>query len=694
MSIVEKVARRRTVDPGPERALRPLPEAAPAAPKPTAAAVTLPPGVPRAIRMTMSISSPTGMARKGLTYDVVEDYELGAVWIQVGEHRMLIDRGAYEPADVAAQPSQAEALRDEAIKRDAAAAAKRLTGGKAKRIDPPHAAGRGDPLASIAELPIGQLPLGLLDRHPDNRRPSAAAVDELAEALRTQGQLEAILVRRGPGGLRYQIVSGETRCLAAKQLAWPTIAAKLLETCDDARALELLAAANAARRNLNPIEKARLIARLCQALADGGAGLTREAAAKIYGLESGAGASNLVRLLDLPPVWQDRVASGELPQTFARELLPIAHAPRLLAHVEEDWQRAHKKTADEWERENWVDRESLADFVETVIDEETFLTAKESKRYYAGGSASQGTRFGGEFPRLFELTDIVREQLDVVKVRIDGKEIEVATNKKRWLELQLPLVQAACAKKRKGKAAAAADADEREVKKLTPAEAKAAAKLKADQLAARIAAWRHEWLRDLLAASLRDFPSPGVVDKFFTAFCLAGHVNPDPRGPIREALEDALPKGISAETESISEAYDTLTQVVARNTRDGHYVVKRDALISLLGLEDRDPRRPLLRHALVDAMAAEVGIDLAKAWADLQKPAKDRSRFESFFQLHNAAQLAALNAAEKWGYYLDGKSKSQQVQMLIVGVRTLPLPKCVAPLPAAAAPASKRKRGR
>ena len=694
MSIVEKVARRRTVDPGPERAVRPLPEAAPAAPKPTAAAITLPPGVPRAVRMLVSVNNQFGLARKGLTYDVVDADEFGAVWILVGEGRLLIKRGAYVPADVEAKPSKAETLRDEAIKRDASAAAKRLTGGKAKRIDPPHAAGRIDPMASIAELPIDQLPLGLLDRHPDNRHPNAAAVDELVEALRTQGQLEAILVRRGPGGLRYQIVSGETRWLAAKQLAWPTIAAKVLDTCDDARALELLAAANAARTNLNAIEKARLIARLCQATADGGAGLTREAAAKIYGLDSGAGASNLVRLLELPPVWQERVASGELPQTFARELLSIAHAPRLLAHVEDDWRRAHKKTADEWDRENWKDREAVADFVEQVIDQETFALAKEQKRMYHGGEPSKGTAFHGEYPPLFELTDIVRAQLDVVKVKIDGREVEVATNKKRWLELQLPLVEAACAKKRKGKAAAAADADEREADKLTPAEAKAAAKLKAEQLARRIAAWRHEWLRDLLAASLPHFYAPELVDKFFTAYCMAGFGRPDPRHEIFEALHDALPKGISDDGRKIDEAYEIVTRVVDRDPREGLYALKRDALVALLRLEDRDPRQPLLPHALVDAIAAERGVDLAKAWADLQKPDGDRARFEAFLTLHNADQLAALNSAEQWGLYVDGKGKSQQVRLILAVGRTLPLPKCVAPLPAVSGRTSKRKRGR
>jgi len=692
MSVVEKIARRRTVDPGPERAVRPLPEAPIAPPKPAAPAAPLPPDAPRVVRMLRTISTPLGAVRKGLQYDVVAVDEFDGVTLAVGEHRVTVEAGDYEPVDVE-RYAKAEALRDEAIRADAKAIAKRLTGGKSKRIDPPHPATRVDPAAAVAELPTEQLPLGRLDRHPENRRPAEADVAERAESLRSRGQLEAILVRRGPGGRRYQILSGETRYLAAAKLGWPTIAAKVLDPCDDAQALELLAVANASRKDLDAIQKARLIERLCTPREAGGAGLTREQAAKIYGLESGAGASNLVRLLELPSVWQQRVASGELPQTFARELLPLAHAPRLLEHVEKDWQAAHHKLANAWDRESWLDRDGVATLVENVIDRHTRTIDPKVKQLYVGGEVSKGTYFRGEFGRLFELSDMVRHQLDVVTVKIDGKEMEVATNVKRWDELQLPLVQAACAKKRKGKAAAACDDDERKAKKLTPAEAKAAAKLKADQLDHRIRGWRHEWLRELIAADLlKTEAGNAIARKFFLSFCMsyAGYPNLDRH--VREALNGELPSGFG-DADTLSEAYAATTTIAARD-RNGLDDLGCKALLTLLALEDRDAKTPWIPHAVVDGMAAELGIDLARAWKALQAPGVDGSRLESFLLLHSAEQLAALNAAEKWGLYLDGKGKAQMVRSVVATARTLPLPKSIPPVEAPTANAGKRKRGR
>jgi hypothetical protein len=63
-----------------------------------------------------------------------------------------------------------------------------------------------------------------------------------------------------------------------------------------------------------------------QADSGGRSGLTKDAAAKRVGLKDGSSASNLVRLLKLPKIWQDRVAAGELPESFARLIVPICHA--------------------------------------------------------------------------------------------------------------------------------------------------------------------------------------------------------------------------------------------------------------------------------------------------------------------------------------------------------------------------------
>jgi ParB-like chromosome segregation protein Spo0J len=73
-----------------------------------------------------------------------------------------------------------------------------------------------------------RLSLGDLVRHPKNRKVSGEAIDERAASMAESGQLEPIIVRKigemlddlGGPPLRYQILSGETRWLAAKKLGW------------------------------------------------------------------------------------------------------------------------------------------------------------------------------------------------------------------------------------------------------------------------------------------------------------------------------------------------------------------------------------------------------------------------------------------------------------------------------------------
>jgi uncharacterized ParB-like nuclease family protein len=86
---------------------------------------------------------------------------------------------------------------------------------------------------------VVKIALDVLVRHPVNRHPTKESIAARAESMKG-GQLEPILVRRhlewGING-RYQILSGETRWLAAKKLGRETIDARIRE-CDDTQALE------------------------------------------------------------------------------------------------------------------------------------------------------------------------------------------------------------------------------------------------------------------------------------------------------------------------------------------------------------------------------------------------------------------------------------------------------------------------
>lgn len=378
-----------------------------------------------------------------------------------------------------------------------------------------HLLGEPERDAVASQTPIHRTRLRIcledLERHPDNRTPTEAAIAAVADSLQRDGQLEPILVRprviAGNSRLKYQIISGETRYLAAKSLGWETIDGDVMPM-DDAAALRVLAAANAARQDLDPIATARLIVRLCDPIEQGGSGMSREEAAKMFALKSGGAASNLVRLLELPPTWLERVASGELPQTYARELLPLLLLGADSAawqDIEEAW-TAHREDLQTWEAEAFRSREDLADAVDGALEEFSRPVEKSDGRkrsYY------EETKSYEHHSIRFKLTPSLEEELRIVELPVgpNGEMIRRATNCRLYDSFQIPAIKAAIAKKAKGKAAANDDElDQALAPKLSPKEQAAEDARRreeaAEKLAKRIELWRAAWLRELVALEI------------------------------------------------------------------------------------------------------------------------------------------------------------------------------------------------
>ncbi|WP_254512886.1 ParB/RepB/Spo0J family partition protein [Anatilimnocola floriformis] len=99
-----------------------------------------------------------------------------------------------------------------------------------------------------------------LDRHPINRHPRKASIENRAASMQTDGQRDACEVRKMPGG-RYQMISGETRWMAAASLKWKQLRCDVIE-CDDVEARRRVASHNAEREDLNAVEQAKLIEEL------------------------------------------------------------------------------------------------------------------------------------------------------------------------------------------------------------------------------------------------------------------------------------------------------------------------------------------------------------------------------------------------------------------------------------------------
>jgi ParB family chromosome partitioning protein len=165
---------------------------------------------------------------------------------------------------------------------------------------------------------------------PNPRQPRRTfdedALDELAESIRQVGLLQPVVVRAaGPG--RYELIMGERRWRASERAGLTEIGAIVKQTQDNDLLRDALIE-NLHRQQLDPLEEA---AAYQQLLDDFGA--THEQLAQKIG-RSRPHISNTLRLLNLPPAVQKRVAAGVISAGHARALLGLdnAEAQDRLAH--------------------------------------------------------------------------------------------------------------------------------------------------------------------------------------------------------------------------------------------------------------------------------------------------------------------------------------------------------------------------
>jgi ParB family chromosome partitioning protein len=165
---------------------------------------------------------------------------------------------------------------------------------------------------------------------PNPRQPRRTfdedALDELAESIRQVGLLQPVVVRAaGPG--RYELIMGERRWRASQRAGLTEIGAIVKQTQDNDLLRDALIE-NLHRQQLDPLEEA---AAYQQLLDDFGA--THEQLAQRIG-RSRPHISNTLRLLNLPPAVQKRVAAGVISAGHARALLTLDNpdAQDRLAH--------------------------------------------------------------------------------------------------------------------------------------------------------------------------------------------------------------------------------------------------------------------------------------------------------------------------------------------------------------------------
>ncbi len=186
--------------------------------------------------------------------------------------------------------------------------------------------------SSIARVPTPTAPatasrptelrLEISKIRPNPRQPrrtfDEAALDELANSMKTQGLLQPVVVRPLPNG-QFELIAGERRWRAAQRAGIHQIPAVVRDVPDE-KLLELALIENLQREELNAIEEAEAYRILVDDLE-----LSHNEIAQRVGKQRTT-VANALRLLNLPETVKDMVRNRLISMGHARALLALEDA--------------------------------------------------------------------------------------------------------------------------------------------------------------------------------------------------------------------------------------------------------------------------------------------------------------------------------------------------------------------------------
>jgi ParB family transcriptional regulator, chromosome partitioning protein len=249
-------------------------------------------------------------------------------------------------------------------------------------------------LVAVPGARFGHLDLSSIIPNPWQPRsvfePEAFA--ELVHSIRELGVLQPIVVRPLPdenGERRYELIMGERRLRASKEVGLEKIPAVIRETADENMLRDALLE-NLHRSDLNPLEEASAYQQLLEDF-----GITQEELAKRIG-RSRPRITNTLRLLNLPAEVQRKVAAGVLSAGHARAILGASDESRMVY---------------------WANK-SVNEGLSVRSVEEGVALDKSG----AGKSTSSKPRPGGRQDMLTEIADRLSDKLNTgVKIALGKK---------------------------------------------------------------------------------------------------------------------------------------------------------------------------------------------------------------------------------------------------------------------------------
>jgi len=165
---------------------------------------------------------------------------------------------------------------------------------------------------------LAKISVDFISRNPYQPRMGfdLEAMEELKKSILSNGLIQPITVRRTPDH-KYQLVSGERRLKACKEIGYREIPAYIIQVDSDELMLALALIENIQREKLNPIEIGTAYKRLMDECH-----LTQEQIAEKIGKDRTT-VANTIRLLRLPDKIRERLVAEDITYGHARALINL-----------------------------------------------------------------------------------------------------------------------------------------------------------------------------------------------------------------------------------------------------------------------------------------------------------------------------------------------------------------------------------
>ena len=158
------------------------------------------------------------------------------------------------------------------------------------------------------------------NRNQPRRTFNEESLSGLADSIREFGVIQPIIVRKLNGDEKYEIIAGERRFRASKQVGLTSIPAIINTNIDDTSSLAMALIENIHREDLSPIEQAHTYKALLDEF-----NITHEDLSKKVG-KSRATITNSIRMLNLPVSVQKLIDEGKVTAGHAKVLVSLKKA--------------------------------------------------------------------------------------------------------------------------------------------------------------------------------------------------------------------------------------------------------------------------------------------------------------------------------------------------------------------------------